>query len=321
MIDFYHKLREESLTVISQYKKDLKESQKNSMLSDEKNEVMTETEREIQEICKELQDSSLAKGFCKDEHPSKDVCISELLNSAKEDHLKDFDKEYHLTEIIAMALEDMSSAVKLYKHSVSILRTLEIASKEEQCDYVSAWYSMLLSCAQELQHGAMIWQESCHANVGETVISQGAHYFIALGEIYRVAQILHISMLSFKPWVLADPGMLSKMLVCWNSCVNSWTSGLGMALTMVVDSKNLHAPVAKVLLESIININDIEVPNLQSFLPSDKMACKLTLLPTSLVPGMEVIIWDADHYFVKVANLWANQISSDPPQFSVSRVA
>jgi hypothetical protein len=67
----------------------------------------------------------------------------------------------------------MSSAVKLYKHSVSILRTLEIASKEEQCDYVSAWYSMLLSCAQELQHGAMIWQESCHANVGETVISQG----------------------------------------------------------------------------------------------------------------------------------------------------
>jgi hypothetical protein len=72
------------------------------MLSDEKNEVMTETEREIQEICKELQDSSLAKGFCKDEHPSKDVCISELLNSAKEDHLKDFDKEYHLTEIIAM---------------------------------------------------------------------------------------------------------------------------------------------------------------------------------------------------------------------------
>jgi hypothetical protein len=113
----------------------------------------------------------------------------------------------------------------------------------------------------------------------------GAHYFIALGEIYRVAQILHISMLSFKPWVLADPGMLSKMLVCWNSCVNSWTSGLGMALTMVVDSKNLHAPVAKVLLESIININDIEVPNLQSFLPSDKMACKLTLLPTSLVPG------------------------------------
>lgn len=56
----------------------------------------------LQEICKELQDSSLAKGFCKDEHPSKDVCISELLNSAKEDHLKDFDKEYHLTEIIAM---------------------------------------------------------------------------------------------------------------------------------------------------------------------------------------------------------------------------
>uniref|UniRef100_A0A0E0MCF7 Synergin gamma C-terminal domain-containing protein n=1 Tax=Oryza punctata TaxID=4537 RepID=A0A0E0MCF7_ORYPU len=358
LIDFYHKLREESLSVISQYNKDLKDGQKNSMLSDEKNEL-AETEREIQEICKELQDSSLAKGLYREEHPSKDVCISELLNSAKEDHLKDFDQEYHLTETIARAPEDMSSAVKLYKHSVSILRTLELASKEEQCDYVSAWYSMLVSCAQELQHGVMIWKECCHANVCDTVISQGvilitlnneqsciisflviiyacrkminynmasvgctgAHCFIALGEIYRVAQILHLSLLSFKPWVLADPERLSKMLVCWNNCVSSWTSGLGTALTMVVDSNNLDAPVAKVLLESIININEIEAPNLQGFLPSDKMACKLTLLPTNLVPGMEVTIWDGDHYFVKVANLWANRISSDPPQFSVSRVA
>lgn len=113
----------------------------------------------------------------------------------------------------------------------------------------------------------------------------GAHYFIALGEIYRVAQILHISMLSFKPWVLADPGMLSKMLVCWNSCVNSWTSGLGMALTMVVDSKNLDAPVAKVLLESIIKIDEIEVATLQCSLPNSKMTCRHTLLPTSVLPG------------------------------------
>uniref|UniRef100_J3N604 Synergin gamma C-terminal domain-containing protein n=1 Tax=Oryza brachyantha TaxID=4533 RepID=J3N604_ORYBR len=319
LIDFYYKLREESLTVISQYKNDFKEDQKSSMLSDEKNEA-TEAEREIQEICKELHNSSLEKG-CKEEHPSKDVCISELLKSAKEDHLKDFDQEYHLTETIAMALEDMSSAVKLYKHSMSILHTLELASKEEQCDYVSAWYSMLLSCAQELQHGAMLWQESCHANVSDTVISQGAHCFVALGEIYRVAQILHLSLQSFKPWVLADPGMFNKMLVCWNNCMNSWTSGLRTALAMVVDSNNLDEPVAKALLQSINNINEIEVANLQSSLPNNKMACKLTLLPTSLVPGMEVVIWDDDHYFVKVANLWANRISPDPPRFSVTPIA
>nr|CBX25310.1 hypothetical_protein [Oryza brachyantha] len=270
-------LREESLTVISQYKNDFKEDQKSSMLSDEKNEA-TEAEREIQEICKELHNSSLEKG-CKEEHPSKDVCISELLKSAKEDHLKDFDQEYHLTETIAMALEDMSSAVKLYKHSMSILHTLELASKEEQCDYVSAWYSMLLSCAQELQHGAMLWQESCHANVSDTVISQGS------------------------------------------VTLNDEQLGLRTALAMVVDSNNLDEPVAKALLQSINNINEIEVANLQSSLPNNKMACKLTLLPTSLVPGMEVVIWDDDHYFVKVANLWANRISPDPPRFSVTPIA
>ncbi|KAG8091202.1 hypothetical protein GUJ93_ZPchr0011g28281 [Zizania palustris] len=320
LIEFYHKLREESLTVITQYKKDLKEAQKNPMLCDKNSEVTT-IEREIQEICDKLQDSSLPKGFCLEEHISKDVCISKLLNNAKEDHLKDFDQEYHLTEKIAMAPEDMNSAVELYKHSVSTLHTLELASKEEQCDYVCTWYSMLMFCAQELQHGAMLWQESCHANVEDIVISQGGHCFIALGEIYRVAQILHLSLQSFKPWVLADPGMLNKMLVCWNSCINSWTSGLGTALTMVGDGNNSDAPVAKVLLDSVINISEIVVANLQSFLHSNKLACKLTLLPTNLVPAMELVMWDGNHYFVKVANLWANRISSDPPQFSVTDVA
>jgi hypothetical protein len=66
-------------------------------------------------------------------------------------------------------------AVELYKHSVSTLHTLELASRKEQGDYVSAWYSMLLPCAQELQHGAAIWQQSCHSNVCDQVISEGVN--------------------------------------------------------------------------------------------------------------------------------------------------
>jgi hypothetical protein len=41
---------------------------------------------------------------------------------------------------------------------------------------------------------------------------------IALGEIYRVAQILYLSLQRFKTWVLADLGMLSKMLSCLDNC-------------------------------------------------------------------------------------------------------
>ncbi|CAL4896928.1 unnamed protein product [Urochloa decumbens] len=312
LIGFYHRLREESLDVIFQHVKDLKEAQKVFTLSDE-NSRATAIGREIQEIYDKLNEPSLPKGFCTEEHP-RNVSIRELLKCIKEEQLKDFEQEYCLAEKISQATEDTSVAVELYKHCVSTLCTLELASKEEQGDYVDAWYSMLLPCAEELQHGAVIWQESCHANVCDQVISEGGHYFIALGEIYRVAQILYFSLQCFKPWVLADPGMLSKMMACLDRCSNAWTSGLQMALKMVVDSNCLDASVAKALMESINKINEVEVPSLQNFLPTNETACRLSLLPPGIAPGMKLVMWNGDQYTVKVANLWANLVASYPPQ-------
>ncbi|XP_062183005.1 uncharacterized protein LOC133887103 isoform X2 [Phragmites australis] len=323
LIQLYHRLREESLSLISRHVKDLR---KRSTLSDENRKAIA-IGREIQEIYQKLQDSSFPKGSCTEEHPSSDVYITELLNSIKEEHLKDFEQEYRLAEKIALAMEDTSVAVELYKHSVSTLHTLELASKEEQCAYVGAWYSMLQSCAQELQHGAALWRQSCHANVCDQVVSEGTnifrsgHCFIALGEIYIVSQILYFSLRCFKPWVLAEPEMLSKMLASLDSCNNSWTSGLERALKMVVDSNHINASVAKALIESIKCINELVVPNLQNVLPNGEMTCRLTFLPTSLVPGLKLIMWNGDHYFVKVANLWANRISSDPPLLSQTSVS
>lgn len=315
LIEFYHRLREESLAVISRHVKDPRDAQKVSTHSDEQCKA-TEIEKGIQELYEKLKDSSLPEGFCTEEHPLKDVCITDLLNYIKEEHLKDFEHEYCLAKKISRAIEDMDMAVELYKHSISTLDALKLSSKEVQGDYIGAWYSMLLPCAQELQHGAALWQESCRANVCDRVISEGGHYFIALGEMYRVAQILYFSLQCFKPWVLAVPGMLSKMLSCLDSCTNAWNSGLEMALTMVVDSKRIDASVAIALMESIKNITKLEVPNLQKNIPDNNMQCTLTLLPTSLVPGLKVVMWNGNHCFVKVANLWANRISPDPPQLS-----
>nr|XP_051218257.1 uncharacterized protein LOC127335583 isoform X2 [Lolium perenne] len=87
----------------------------------------------------------------------------------------------------------MSLAVELYMPSVATLRTLGLASKERQCDYVATWYSLFMSCAEELQHGVVLWQEHCHGKVCHQVISEDVHCFIALGKIYRVAQILHLT--------------------------------------------------------------------------------------------------------------------------------
>lgn len=315
LIEFYHRLREESLTVMSQHVKDLKEAQKVSTPSDG-NRKATAIGREIQEIYDKLKDSSLPNGFCAKEHPLRDVCITELINCIKEEQLKDFQQEYCLAEKIALAMDDTSVAIELYKHSVSTLHTLELASKEEQRDYVGAWYRMLLPSAHELQHGAALWQESCHANVCDQVISEGGDYFIALGEIYRVAQILYLSLQCFKPWVLADPGMLSKIMACLDRCSDAWTSCLETALKRVIDSNRLDASVAKALMESINNIKELELPSLQNFLPTNEMTCRLSLLPPSAVPGMKLIMWNGDHYFIKVANFWANRISSYPPQLS-----
>ncbi|XP_066358969.1 uncharacterized protein [Miscanthus floridulus] len=312
LIEFYHRLREESLTAISRHVKDLREAQKESTFSDENNKE-TAIGRDIQEIYDKLKDSLLPKGFFTEEQPRKDVYITELLNCIKEEHLKDLEQEYCLAEKIERASEDTDVAVELYKLSVSTLHILKLASKEEQGDYVGSWHSMLLSCAQELQHGAALWQEFYHANVCDRVVSEGGHYFIALGEIYRVAQILHLSLQCFKPWVLADLGMLSKMLSSLDSCTDAWTSGLEMALKMVIDRNHIDACFAKALMESIKNITKLEVPNLQRIVPNNEMRCRLTLLPSSLLPGLNVVMWNGGHYFVKVANLWANRISPDPP--------
>ncbi|CAN6325805.1 unnamed protein product [Urochloa humidicola] len=278
LIEFYHRLREESLTLVCRHVKDLKAAQKVFSLSGE-NRKATAIEREIQEIYDKIKDYSLPKGFCTEEHP-RDVCITELLNCIKEEQLKDFEQEYHLAEKISLAMKDTSVAVELYKHSVYTLHTLELASRQEQ----------------------------------------GHHYFIALGEIYRVAQILCFSMQCFKPWVHADPGMLSKMLVCLDRCINAWTRGLETAFKRVVDSNHLDASVAKALLESINSINELKVPNLQNLLPTNKTTCRLSLLPPSSVPGMKLIMWNDNHYIVKVANLWTNWISSYPPQMSCTPI-
>ncbi|KAL5203323.1 hypothetical protein ABZP36_014275 [Zizania latifolia] len=102
----------------------LEEAQKSSMLSDENSEVSA-IERDIQGIYEEIQEYLLPKGFCMDEHLSKDICISKLLNSAKEDYMKDFEQEYHLTEGIVMNFRKYMTYKKDYNELLLLLlRTL-----------------------------------------------------------------------------------------------------------------------------------------------------------------------------------------------------
>nr|TKV99268.1 hypothetical protein SEVIR_8G027742v2 [Setaria viridis] len=211
LIDFYHRLKEESLALVFRHVKDLKAAQKVFTLSGE-NRKATAIGREIQEIYDKLKDSSLPNGFWTEEHP-RDVCITELLNCIKEEQLKDFEQEYCLAEKISRAIEDTSVAVELYKHSVSTLHTLELASRKEQGDYVGAWYSMLLPCAQELQYGAAIWQESCHTNVCDRVISEAMLVLQVVITLLLLGRYIELHRFYVSPCSVSSLGFL-QILEC-----------------------------------------------------------------------------------------------------------
>ncbi|KAJ6413954.1 hypothetical protein OIU84_006708 [Salix udensis] len=41
--------------------------------------------------------------------------------------------------------------------------------------------------------------------------------------------------------------------------------------------------------------------------------CRLSVLTAGAVPGMKMVVWNGENYFLTLANLWANLVSCDPP--------
>ncbi|XP_073009774.1 uncharacterized protein [Typha latifolia] len=208
-----------------------------------------------------------------------------------------------------------SSSVEPFEHTTSVLHIRELVSKEEQHAYVAAWSSMVLACAEELQHGAMIWTESIRVNASSQILSRGEQYFLALGEIYRVAEILRVSSELFKPWVLSDHGKWNEMQTCFKKCAEVWAIGLEIALKRICSSDAEHKAPAKVLLGSIKMIHELDIDHLQSHVFVDeKIFCRISLLPMPVLPDMKFVVWNGEHYCVKLANFWSNRISHEPPQ-------
>ena len=54
----------------------------------------------------------------------------------------------------------------------STLTILKLGSVEEQHYYISTWSKIVSVCAQELKHGALIWNESLQKNVQSQILSE-----------------------------------------------------------------------------------------------------------------------------------------------------
>ncbi|PON43944.1 hypothetical protein TorRG33x02_332410 [Trema orientale] len=315
-VNFYSKLKDDSCFVALSHFENLKKAQSSTTLGDEAR--LKALGEEIQKISNQPCEDNMISEFESHNLSARTVRFIELLEVLQEPKFRVLESEYQLSNQLSLAETDLGSAIELSKHAVSTLRILKLGSAEEQYSYVSTWSKVVSVCAQELRHGAFIWKQSLQKDVHSQILSEprGRQYIIGLAEIYRVVQVLAASSQLYKPWVLLDSEESARLFTLLNECTTLWsTSGLDEALQSIsqqFDSE--YGATSKALLESMKYMNDLDALALQSHVFSgEQPICRLSMLTAGIVPGIEIVVWDGDHYLLKLANLWANLISSSPP--------
>ncbi|RRT69104.1 hypothetical protein GW17_00028844, partial [Ensete ventricosum] len=274
----------------------------------------------LQAVYKKLEEAKGARNIIRGEHLPVDVYVSQLLKAVEEPNFRAFEQEYHLSERILSAGKEASAAMELLEHTTSVLHILALASREEQRAYIDVWSSMAVACVQELQHGAEVLKKSVQAQTLMQILFRDAKYFIALGEIYRVTEVLRASMKLYKPWILLNCGSSSELSTSLDKCAEAWTIlGLEESLKTFSNANDAeYAGLAKALLASIRVICDLDLSH-YSF-NHNRRICKLSLFSMEELQDMKMGLWCGEYYFVKLANLWANRVSCDPPQLPCLRV-
>ncbi|KAL5701780.1 hypothetical protein ACHQM5_027084 [Ranunculus cassubicifolius] len=312
-VEFYSRLKEDSGFIIVRHLGGLKDAQKLAALSgdDSKAEALHE---EIQIASEKLSQENIVSTDVLEEHAPRSMCLNELLEALKEPKFQVLEQEYHLSQKLSLAEKNLESAIELFEHAISVLKILSLGSKDELFTYTSSWSRMISACVQELKHGASIWTQSLQKNVHAQIVSksQGQQYIISLGEIYRVAEILRISAIFYKPWILSSLVNPMDIFTSLEECRSLWsTSSLDEALQSLSNSVD----IAKKLGESIKSILHLDItaltPQKNNTLPEE--ICRLSLSTSKLVPEMKMVSWNGEQYFVTVANFWANLVSSEPP--------
>ncbi|XP_043726000.1 uncharacterized protein LOC122672604 [Telopea speciosissima] len=322
-VDFYSRLKEESCSVALHHLDCLKEAQKVAVLSGNDVKAMAFHE-EIQAAYKKLhKEDMISEEAYSKELSTRKICVNEFMNDPT---FQVVESEYDLSKRISLAENDLNSAIELFKHAILILKILSLGSVEEQSKYITNWSKIISACAQELKHGALIWKQSLLQTIHKKMLSQlqGQRYFLALAEIYRVVEILRASATLYKPWILSnleDPSIIFALL---EECKTVWSeSGLEEAVRSIPDPVSIgYDGTVMALLDSIKSIHDLDVLALQNRVFSQKESiCQLSGLSCAVVPDMKVVVWDGEHYFLILANLWVNRISCDPPRTPHLRIS
>ncbi|KAL3728269.1 hypothetical protein ACJRO7_032940 [Eucalyptus globulus] len=276
-------------------------------------------DEEIQELYNELHSSKSIVQPPSNNLSERDISISTLLEVLSGEKFRIIEAEYNLSSRLSSVERDSKSLVELLRHVALVLKILKLGSAEAQSNYVSTWSKMISACAQELKHGASIWKQSLEKNVSSQILSEkeGKQYVLALGEVYRAVGVLGASAMLYKPWILLNYRDFSGASALLDECTTMWSSsGLEEALQNISDPLEFqYEDSVKALLESIKHVYTLNAGVLQKAIFScEEPVCRLSLLNPGTVPGMKMIFWDEEQYFLKLANLWANLISHHPPE-------
>ncbi|KAJ9131462.1 hypothetical protein P3X46_035118 [Hevea brasiliensis] len=317
-VEFFSKLKKELHYIVMCHLENLKKTQSSAALIGEDAKVQA-LDKEIQDFNNELhQDSTFSGEVDSDNCSLGNVCLDMFVEVLQEPKFQGFESECHLTKKLSLAESDLRSAIELLRYVALTLKILTSVPSEKQSSYISAWSKMLSVCAQELRHGAFIWKRSLQENVHEQILSkpQGKKYVLALGEIYRVVEILGSSSKLYKPWILASSTDPMDIFTLLSECSSQWSSsGLEEALHSILNSPDFEYDESlKTLLESIKYIHDLDAHRLYNHVFSGQgPTCHLSALTAGTLPGMKTVVWNGENCFLTLANLWANLVSSDPP--------
>ncbi|CAI0460117.1 unnamed protein product [Linum tenue] len=309
-IDLFTKLKEELCLVAFQHLENMKQARGAAALAGEDADL-SNMDKEIQDMHNGLLEYGTVPEVHSGDQFLCEIRTRELFELLLHPKFQVIESEYQLSEKLLKVQSDSNSTLLLLKKVVSVMNILTLLSRGEQTSYVSTWSKMLYQCAEELKHGSMIWSHLLQENIQGQVLSsvEGKRYFLALGEIYRVSEVLRCTARLYKPWILLERTDSISFYSIMNECSALWSSsGLEEALLSISDGS------VKALLESVQYLHNLEDDTLYEIVFSGQgYTCQLSGLNPGVVPGMETIVWNGSHYFVKLANLWANLISCDPP--------
>ncbi|KAL0422019.1 UNVERIFIED_CONTAM: hypothetical protein Slati_3224800 [Sesamum latifolium] len=265
-LDLYSKLKEELCFVTKCHIESLKQARGSAALSGE-----DAGDSEFQLVSQELEQMNiLLEESNSGDDPSRDSYLNEFVDVLLEPQFQVLEPEYHLSQKLLLAEKDLRSAMELLRHITAMLKILKHRNK------------MISVCAQELKHGAWIWNQAVEKHV--------------------------------QTQFLADPQVDSPTVCALpEECHALWsTSGLEEAFSSVsapTDSNNTS------LLSSIKHILGLDALALQNHVfMGKKSLCQLSMLTAGVVPGMTMVTWGDKECFVTLANLWANLISHNPPE-------